>query len=391
MHVVARGAVIAGAGLLALAAARFERPVPRAPQGENGQDVEDCASCHAAIAERYRNTPHFRTSAAASQAVLGPAPAEVTTSVPTTRFRVERRADGIHQVATWMVGDRVMARGERIDLVVGSGRRGQSYLYWRDGLLYQLPLSYLVVGGRWVNSPGYVDGEVHFDRLIPPRCLECHATSFRLEGTPPRTKYSADYELGLACQVCHGRPTKDRRPGGVDGHPGVVDPATLTRQQQIDLCALCHSGASRAPRRPAFTFTPGDRLADHLGPPDEREPMEPDAHGNQVALLARSRCFQGSPDMTCSTCHDVHATARDVARLSTRCVACHAPAAPGSADAASLPETHAAFTTDGRTCVDCHMPLRLSRLIRIADGHRVLAPAYRTHRIGIYPPAGNHP
>jgi hypothetical protein len=393
MRVIACGLVIACLGVVAVGAPRFRALVPRAAQEGRASNTQECGACHAAIAERYRETAHFRTSAPAEAGVLGPAPAEVITSVPTTRFRIERRRDGVHQTATWVAADRVMTRSERVDLTVGSGRRGQSYLYWRNGLLYQLPLSYLVAAGRWVNSPGYVDGEVHFERLIPPRCLECHASSFRLHGAPGSVKYADDYELGLSCAVCHRASTADRRPRVESAHPAIptVNPERLARQQQIDLCAVCHSGADRESRRPPFTFRPGDRLADHLGPPDGRDDMEPDAHGNQVALLARSQCFQRSPTMTCSTCHDVHATGRDLAELSARCVACHAPAASGRTDAATLPKTHSAFAPELGTCVDCHMPLRPSRLIRISEGDRVLAPSYRTHRIAVYPGAGRSP
>ena len=392
MRLVACVAWMACFGLIALGMTRFERPPATASHGRRAQQIDGCSSCHVATVEQYVKTAHFRTSMGAGVAgVLGRAPAQVMTSVPTTRFRVERRDDGIHQVATWLVADRALARSERIDLVVGSGRRGQSYLYWKDGLLYQLPLSYLVAGHRWINSPGYTDGEVHFDRVIPPRCLECHATSFRLEGVPPHVKYAADYELGIACQVCHGRAREHRRPGSGDGLPvgGIANPARLTRQQQIDLCALCHAGADRELRRAPFTFTPGDRLADHLEPSKDSDKLEPDVHGNQVALLAASRCFQQSPTMTCSTCHDVHETERDARQLSTHCIACHAPEAAGKPNVAgALPERHPTFAGGVRTCVDCHMPLQPSRLIRMVDGDRTLAPSYRTHRIAIYSSVG---
>jgi hypothetical protein len=232
--------------------------------------------------------------------------------------------------------------------------------------------------------------------VIPPRCLECHTTSFRVEGIPPRLKYAADYELGLACQVCHGRASEHSRAPGPStlrhAQGGIVNPAKLTRQQQIDLCGLCHAGADPELRRPPFTFTPGDRLTDHLRPLKEPEVREPDVHGSQVALLAASRCFQKSPAMTCSTCHDVHRTERDPAQLSKGCVQCHSAEAPAARQAGlpgPLPKSHAPPATLKMTCVDCHMPLRPSRLIRIAVGDTTVAPSYRTHRIAIYPDTGS--
>ena len=69
------------------------------------------------------------------------------TRVPGVFFRMERREAGFYQ--TGVQGGR--SRSERFDLVIGSGRRGQSYLYWRNGLLFLLPVSYHVGTGRWIN------------------------------------------------------------------------------------------------------------------------------------------------------------------------------------------------------------------------------------------------
>ncbi|MGH9374067.1 MAG: cytochrome c3 family protein [Vicinamibacterales bacterium] len=94
--------------------------------------------------------------------------------------------------------------------------------------------------------------------------------------------------------------------------------------------------------------------------------------------------------MTCSTCHDVHETERDATELSTQCIACHIPEAASGKPLVmgALPQGHRTFAGGVRTCVDCHMPLRPSRLIRMADGDRTLAPSYRTHRIAIYSSGG---
>src|SRR5713226_4273352 len=115
---------------------------------------------------------------------------------------MERRAGGFYQ--TGFESGRDISRTERIDLVIGSGRKGQSYLYWKNGLLYQLPVSYMAGIGEWINSPGYIDGQLNFERVIRPRCLECHSTYFKLEIDRPTPRYSSDYQLGIACEKCHG-------------------------------------------------------------------------------------------------------------------------------------------------------------------------------------------
>jgi hypothetical protein len=63
--------------------------------------------------------------------------------------------------------------------VIGSGEKRQTYLYWRDDQLFQLPAGYSTVFDRSINSPGYKDGVADFGRGIIPRCLECHATYFQ--------------------------------------------------------------------------------------------------------------------------------------------------------------------------------------------------------------------
>ena len=58
----------------------------------------------------------------------------------------------------------VYLRAERIDLITGSGMRGQTYLFWQGDRLFELPVSYWSDGHRWINSPGYIDGTADFSR-----------------------------------------------------------------------------------------------------------------------------------------------------------------------------------------------------------------------------------
>lgn len=94
------------------------------------------------------------------------------TRKPGVYFLMERDAGG-RFLQTGVDGPR--HRTEPFDLVIGSGRRGQSYLFWRDGLLFQLPVSYHVGTARWINSPGYEDGVVHFGRGLDEPDGETHS------------------------------------------------------------------------------------------------------------------------------------------------------------------------------------------------------------------------
>ncbi len=93
-----------------------------------------------------------------------------------------------------------------MEVVIGSGVRGQSYLYWRGDRLYELPVSYWSDGSRWINSPGYKDGTMNFSRAVTPRCLECHATYIEPRSPDPLTNQYDPTSLvtGISCERCHG-------------------------------------------------------------------------------------------------------------------------------------------------------------------------------------------
>jgi hypothetical protein len=288
--------------------------------------IASCGSCHQSVFESYRQTAHSRTSSrAGADTIRGSFQTGsnvLRTRDPEVYFRMERRGDRFYQVAS----DHGRERAEPFDLVMGSGRRGQSYLYLKDRILYQLPVSYSVLAAGWVNSPGYADGRIFFDRQIQPSCMECHSTLAGTQLLP-----------GILCQKCHGAAEK---------HEDIRNPARFDREAKIGVCASCHSGLDEDPKA--------------------------EVHGNQVGLLRRSRCFQQSAGMTCLTCHNVHQVQRDLVAMSEKCGACHAAKPCKKAAAAD-------------NCIDCHMPRQKSQVITFRTaGARPLAQTYRTHTIGIY-------
>jgi hypothetical protein len=343
-----------------------------------------CLSCHADKAS-FEQTAHRATSSLPTRkAIAGrfdPGANELRTTNPYLHYRMDSTAGGFTQTAVFGAPSAPTLRTERIAYVVGSGRKGQSYIYRKGSdMLYQLPVSHWT-GLGWTNSPGFTDGVANFDRTITPRCLECHATSFtpvadsravnRFAATPAPV-------LGLTCEKCHadGREHVARERSALRAlmPRAIVNPARLSRQRRIESCALCHGGVGE-PKAASFTYVPGTPLREHL----EIKPAAPnevDVHGNQVALLARSQCFRAS-EMTCSTCHDVHRTQRDVGQLSGRCLTCHTPRSCGL-----YPSRGEAIV--GR-CVDCHMPLQQSNTIISGHEGRQERPAVRTHWIKVYP------
>jgi Cytochrome c554 and c-prime len=356
-----------------------------------------CQACHKAQSENYSHTAHHLTSQIASRdSILGsfaPGDDQLLTANPQLHFRMEARDDGFFQTA--IAGSPGMSfrdmqfRTERLDVVIGSGRRAQTYLYWRNDQLFELPVSDWVEGHRgWVNSPGYDNGFANFERTIAPRCVECHA-SF-IHATAPGmfdNHYERDSLIpGVTCESCHGPGQNHIAQENASAHhhpkPGsqnaaVLNPAHFSRDRQIDLCALCHNGIERPQVGPAFSYMPGQVLADYLQPNPMDEKAQPDVHGNQVGLLRRSKCYLASPKMTCTTCHDVHAPEREAASYSSSCLKCHQVTACG------MYKTMGTRITTN--CIDCHMPLVETGAIVASQDNERIRTKIRTHWIKVYP------
>jgi Cytochrome c554 and c-prime len=342
-----------------------------------------CRECHPGETQNYLQTPHHRTSRPPSkESILGSFAEDkniLNTANAGLYFRMDSRADGFYETAVSMF-PAGSVRSERIDVVIGSGRVGQTYLYWSKDQLFQLPVSYWVDLDAWVNSPGYRDGTANFERPVVPRCLECHLTY--AEATEPSiatNRYKpATLVLGISCERCHG-PGREHMERSRENKTsaGFSNPRKLTRDRQIELCAQCHGGR-RIPQTVPFSYLPGEPLDKYYQRDPKNTGVTADVHGNQVALLQMSRCYQASAQMTCSTCHDAHKAQRDVVVLSERCVVCHAQAE----------KSHKFTDKKMGACVDCHMPVQLSNLIiSNSNGKRTRA-LVRTHWIKVYPDAG---
>jgi len=378
-----------GACLAFLLWAFFWANADSARQGQGGaidpRGVESCRVCHQAIFGAFIQTAHFKTSArAGASSITGEGKGAFSDgrNILRTRtagviFKMDRRGADFYQTA--IDAPRIRSRTERFDIVIGSGRKGQSYLYWKNGLLFQLPVSYLTGIEEWINSPGYVDGQINFERVIQPRCMECHSASFRLDMAGGKPRYSSDYELGITCAKCHGEGEQHIAYHNANptekGGKHILNPARFPRDRQLDNCALCHSGAWD-PKKAPFSYQPGQKLDEYAPAGAGEADPAADVHGNQIALLRQSKCFRDSPAMSCSTCHNVHQQERDLVQLAQKCLSCHQT---GQCKVAAKigPQMM-------NYCVDCHMPNRKSNLIRINAPAKQFAPEYRSHAIGVY-------
>jgi Cytochrome c554 and c-prime/Tetratricopeptide repeat len=267
-----------------------------------------CAPCHPRIAADYAGTPMARSSG-----------------------HVER----IDSAQFTAAGQRYRVMNNRLyfdqgdapfDYFIGSNTEGRSYLFSREGHLFELPVTWYQQSRKWDASPGYeYETEVRLNRPIDPTCLGCHASRIQpIYGTQNRYADPPFLEGGVSCERCHGPGSEHiRNPAVVH----MVNPAKLEREERDSVCAQCHLiGEARIdrPGRRFAEYRPGAKLSDYvtyLVWKDRDPAMKVTSH---VEKLASSRCRRESDGaMWCGTCHGVHANTN---RTQRACVLCHANA-----------------------------------------------------------------
>ena len=108
---------------------------------------EACRACHPDHVNSFHQTAHHLTSRPPNQpAIAGDFSAglnRLDTTNQNLHFEMQAATNGFFQTSLLRsTPTQIDRRSERFDLVVGSGRKGQSYLFWQGDRLYQLPVSY---------------------------------------------------------------------------------------------------------------------------------------------------------------------------------------------------------------------------------------------------------
>jgi Cytochrome c554 and c-prime len=353
-----------------------------------------CKTCHKAIYNKFINTAHDLTSRPAAGEFIKGSFDSGQNHFTYNKFMevILEKKDSVFFQTAYISGTEF--RKEPIDIVIGSGRKGQTYLYWKENILYQLPVSYYRPSHSWCNSPGYPKNMIRFDRVTTARCIECHG-SFAVAEDGIDNDTNSDNNItyfdkssivyGVNCERCHG-PSANHVIFHT-AHPEekkakyILTKTGLSRQQKLDVCALCHSGI-RIPIKPPFSFAAGDKLIDYSLPKYNADSLALlDVHGNQYGLLASSKCFKSS-EMNCSSCHNVHQTEiNQPAVYSAKCMNCHNKASNN--ECTIKPEPGLVISNN---CIDCHMPALPSKAIflQLADPQKSTPDYVRTHRVAIY-------
>ena len=337
-------------------------PLPAYPpfaevRGPVPDGVAECTGCHAQIVRDWLSNGMSDT--------LGPLPAALADQVLGDAVDSER--GGFHyRIAAVESGLRIEQRRARDgsathersqELIwrIGAGVAAYSLIARENGRWYFAPLEFFRDHG-WVLAPAEQRPQpAGLGRPITSECLSCHTTEALPEVYPLHDLQDLR-PTGLDCSACHGDPDahlrKMRLPTDqvpYDGDPEILDPAALPVPRQLDICARCHlQGDARIELAPDGSppFRPGDDLFARRAVFVAANPDDDFGFVSQVERLALSACFQQSPSMSCTTCHDPHQPSRLMERqkLVAACTACH----PG--------DPHPQPVRDrGRDCIDCHM------------------------------------
>ena len=347
-----------------------------------------CINCHKDIYNSHIQTAHYLTSQKANEKNIKGSFKDGENRFyfnAATFVAEEKRGDQLFQVE-YVNGEE--KKFEPFDITVGSGKRGQTYLYWDQNKLFQLPISYFTSVNQWSNSPGF-SNRIVFKRPITSRCLECHSTYFEKtskEGIEPEDFSKKNIVYGVDCERCHGPAAQhvdfhQKNPNEKKGQ-FIINLNSFTRKQKLESCRVCHGG--KIPKtKPSFSFQAGDNLSDYFAIDTiAKDVADIDVHGNQYGMMIASKCFKMS-EMTCGTCHSPHENETGkVTTFSQRCMNCHNEEHNNFCKAKDKVGKNIV-----KNCIDCHMPELPSKSVMVllqGESTPTFA-SMRAHFISVYP------
>ena len=288
-----------------------------------------CAECHEKVVARFRGTPMARALDPVSQTEILRGHPSLTFQEGGFQWRIVR--EGERSLMT------VTGKGQTLTVPLlwafGRGQAGQTYVFERDGALYESRVSFynalgaldLTMGAQQSRATNLDDAAGRrMDAIGARECFGCHSTgavsggSLRLESISP----------GVGCESCHG-PAEQHVAAVRAGNPVAARMAKLAgrpAEEMAELCGRCHRTWSQI------------ALNGPRGVLNVRF---------QPYRLTNSKCFDTSDArLACAACHDPHGPLEtSPASYDSRCTACHS--------AAGHRKTCRVAKAD---CVTCHMP-----------------------------------
>ena len=302
-----------------------------------------CAKCHTDDAATQKNTPMERTMAFISDS-------DVLSSHRKLNFQIGQTS---YQIATtsgksvYTVNDGTHTLSAPLVWSFGDGHIGQSFLFERDGTLFESRVSYFGTLKALDFTPGrkLTDARDLEQAMARPvtgsevvRCFACHATASTIND-----KFDGSRIMpGITCEACHG-PGRDHVAAAEALMKGeaanvaqtIFNPSMLSPSDAVDFCGSCH-GTYWDVKLQGLEGTANIRA--------------------QPYRLEKSRCWgtKGDARLNCVACHDPHQPlVRDSSFYDKNCLSCHVATA-----AVKVTTDHPGpgCKVGTKECTSCHMP-----------------------------------
>jgi hypothetical protein len=301
--------------------------------------TKECARCHPKIVATQIETPMAHAANLAADSTVLREHQRLFRQVGRYSYTISKEEAGNN----YNVGDGVNSDSEILGWAIGLGKKGQTYVYQRNGSFYESRMSFFrslqsldLTPGHSAETPPTLG--LAMGRLIDPdtlrRCFGCHTTaSTTRAGFNP-----ARLVLGVDCEACHGPGAKHAElmdyEKNAEGRRAIFNPTNLGPVAQLDFCGACHRTWYEVHRT---------RI---LGVENVRF---------QPYRLEGSRCWgDGDARLTCTACHDPHKPLNhDAGAYDEKCLACHASS---RSQKPSRGHPGRACPTAAKNCVTCHMP-----------------------------------
>jgi hypothetical protein len=287
-------------------------------------------ACHPAQAQLHPATSMAHALESVSECTILRTHSVLTFSTGKYAYRIERKADQ----SIYSVSDGEQTFSAPIAWAFGLGAAGQTYVFKRNGDLYQTRVSYyqaidgldLTIGAanRKPTNLAEAAGQL-MDRDEKLACFGCHAT----DAVRARELTLDTMTPGVQCERCHGA-TENHLKGIKTGDAKLAKMTrlgALSTEQISNFCGQCHRTWEEI------------AAAGKLGIADIRF---------QPYRLTNSKCYDTDDvRISCLACHDPH---REVDRIEghydAKCQSCHGGGKPNAV----------ACKVATRGCVGCHMP-----------------------------------
>jgi Zn finger protein HypA/HybF involved in hydrogenase expression len=295
-----------------------------------GAERSDCGGCHRAQTSSQIRTPMARALESIRDCAI--LRSHSTLEFHSGEYSYSIRREGERSLYAVTNGKETITAP--IGWAFGLGAAGQTYIFEREGALYESRVSFYnalngldLTMGAANAVPRNLD-EAAGRKLDGPTaraCFDCHSTG-AVRGA---TLSLNTMEPGVQCERCHGPATLHAAAMKAGDSVGASLPklSKLTTEEVSDLCGGCH-------RTWADITTNGPRGVANVR--------------FQPYRLTNSKCYDAvDRRIACTSCHNPHQHASaDQASYDAKCQTCHSRANA----AAKL------CRVADRNCVSCHMP-----------------------------------